>query len=137
MAYPQLCIAKSIVCLLTILLAMHNCGYAIKWIITCEQTELRIHHQIDNSITFLQKYQLKTPTANVEQFCEHIFRTFDTDKNGYIDFKEFMKAINITASGTPEEKLKWTFHMYDVDGSGVVDLQEMTKIVEAIYKTDG
>ena len=39
----------------------------------------------------------------------HIFRTFDTDKNGYIDFKEFLLAIDITSAGTAEEKLKWAF----------------------------
>ena len=38
-----------------------------------------------------------------------IYRTFDTDGNGYIDFKEFLLAIDITSSGTAEEKLGWAF----------------------------
>ena len=39
----------------------------------------------------------------------YIYRTFDTDGNGYIDFKEFLLAIDITSSGTAEEKLGWAF----------------------------
>merc|ERR1719430_1429091 len=70
-------------------------------------------------------------------FYEHIFRTFDTDKNGYIDFKEFLLAIDITSSGTPEEKLNWAFSMYDVDNNGWIDLTEMTRIVKSIYKMMG
>lgn len=42
-------------------------------------------------------------------------------------------AIDVTSSGTPEEKLKWAFRMYDVDGNGVIDIQEMTKIVQVCF----
>ena len=30
-----------------------------------------------------------------------------------------MLATDMTASGSPEEKLRWAFKMYDKDGSGV------------------
>lgn len=48
----------------------------------------------------------------------------------FLHLQEFLLAIDVTSSGTPEEKLKWAFRMYDVDGNGVIDIQEMTKIVQ-------
>ena len=58
---------------------------------------------------FVDMYKMFFPSGNAEQFCDHVFRTFDTDKNGYIDFKEFLLAIDVTSAGTAEEKLKWAF----------------------------
>merc|ERR1711902_394739 len=86
-----------------------------------------------NTESFMKIYSKCFPQGNAAEFCDHVFRTFDTDKNGYIDFKEFLLAIDVTSAGTAEEKLKWAFRMYDVDGNGVIDQDEMTKIVQAIY----
>ena len=58
---------------------------------------------------FMLIYSKCFPTGNANEFCDHVFRTFDTDKNGYIDFKEFLLAIDVTSSGKPEEKLNWAF----------------------------
>merc|ERR1719376_2024509 len=52
--------------------------------------------------------------------------TFDIDRNGVIDFKEFLLSIDVNSSGSPEEKLNWAFSMYDVDGNGYIDINEMT-----------
>lgn len=30
-----------------------------------------------------------------------------------------MMATDMTASGSPEEKLRWAFKLYDKDGSGI------------------
>lgn len=86
---------------------------------------------------FMTIYSKCFPTGNANDFCDHVFRTFDTDKNGFIDFKEFLLAIDVTSSGCPEEKLNWAFSMYDVDGNGWIDLTEMTRIVKSIYNMMG
>merc|ERR1719466_226533 len=87
--------------------------------------------------SFMKIYSKCFPMGNAKEFCAHVFRTFDADKNGVIDFKEFLLAIDVTSSGTPEEKLNWAFSMYDVDGNGWIDLPEMTKIVKSIYNMMG
>merc|ERR1711872_534636 len=43
--------------------------------------------------TFCQIYAKCFPAGNVKEFCEHVFRTFDIDKNGVIDFKEFLLSL--------------------------------------------
>merc|ERR1712176_649047 len=90
-----------------------------------------------NPPMFIKIYSKCFPQGNAGEFCKHVFRTFDSDKNGTIDFKEFLLAIDVTSSGSPEEKLNWAFSMYDVDGNGWVDLKEMTRIVKSIYKMMG
>eukprot|EP00092_Neocalanus_flemingeri_P015504 GFUD01016783.1.p1 GENE.GFUD01016783.1~~GFUD01016783.1.p1 ORF type:complete len:192 (-),score=46.50 GFUD01016783.1:49-624(-) len=90
-----------------------------------------------NPATFCQIYSKCFPTGNAKQFCDHVFRSFDTDQNGVIDFKEFLLSIDINCSGTPEEKLSWAFRMYDMDGNGYIDILEMTKLVSSIYKMIG
>ena len=65
---------------------------------------------------------------------DQIFRIFDADANGYLDFKvsnlevvyqlnplslkEFLIAIDMSINGSPEEKLRWGFRIFDKDGSG-------------------
>merc|ERR1712168_464226 len=90
-----------------------------------------------NTNAFMKIYSKCFPAGNAREFCDHVFRTFDSDKNGFIDFKEFLLAIDLTSSGTPEEKLNWAFSLYDVDGNGWIDIDEMTTIIRSIYKMMG
>ena len=78
---------------------------------------------------FLEVYSEFFPGGNAEEFCEHVFRTFDTDNGGTIDFKEFLLAINITSSGKVGDKLNWAFSMYDIDGNGTIEKSEMVRII--------
>ena len=40
-----------------------------------------------------------------------MFRTLDTDGNGFLDFKEFILANDLIAANSPANKLRWAFRM--------------------------
>ena len=82
----------------------------------------------------MEMYVQIFPGGNAEKFSDNVFRTFDTDRSGTIDFREFMLALHVTSNGTPEEKLKWAFRLYDINGDGVINRCEMIIIVEAMFE---
>lgn len=47
-----------------------------------------------------------------------MFRAFDEDNNGAIDFREFIIGLSVSSRGTPDEKLGFAFKLYDVNRDG-------------------
>ncbi|KAL4218201.1 hypothetical protein ACF0H5_022937 [Mactra antiquata] len=76
-------------------------------------------------------------TGDARDFADNVFRTFDRDKNGFVDFEEFIIGVYVSAGTDVEQKLRWAFKMYDIDGNGVIDKDELSAIIKAVYRAVG
>ncbi|XP_030281790.1 guanylyl cyclase inhibitory protein [Sparus aurata] len=68
------------------------------------------------------------------EYAEQIFRTLDSNRDGVVDFREYVMAISMLIDGSAVEKLRWSFRLYDKDSDGAITREEMLEIMQAVYK---
>merc|ERR1712181_2716 len=73
---------------------------------------------------------------DADKMEKHMFRVYDANDDGYVDFVEFMMIFYIMSEGSPEEASKEfitssTFAEMDEDQNGKVTLEEFTTAILA------
>merc|ERR1712088_1019749 len=66
--------------------------------------------------------------------ANHIWRIYDTNLDGEVDFREFMLALCVMRTGSAEENLKQIFRAIDVNSDGKVERSELGSVAEELSK---
>lgn len=87
-----------------------------------------------NREKFIEVYGLLYPNGNAQKFSKQVFRVFDRNNSGIIDFKELMLAISVTTAGDMRKKIELAFTLFDLNQNGFIEEKEMITIIEAIFE---
>uniref|UniRef100_A0A3P9LUW5 EF-hand domain-containing protein n=1 Tax=Oryzias latipes TaxID=8090 RepID=A0A3P9LUW5_ORYLA len=81
---------------------------------------------------FRRIFGVSSSSTQESAYMKIVFQSFDTNKDGKIDFMEYVAAVNLILRGKLEDKLKWSFKVYDRDGHGSLSREEVGHVVRII-----
>ncbi|CAF1155346.1 unnamed protein product, partial [Didymodactylos carnosus] len=90
--------------------------------------------QHDNLLLLIDMF-----SGNPANYCDYIFTKIDKDKNGKIDFREFMSAVAVTSKGNAEnvgKRLDLIFHIINNKDKDGINAQELVKFIEVITELE-
>ncbi|CAF0815432.1 unnamed protein product [Rotaria sordida] len=108
------------------------------------QDEIRIWHEkffhdnpdgrLDRN-EFRKLYRLLRQECpeRVDNMCDHVFRAFDVDGNGYVEFGEFLLGFAICSRGDLRSRLDYAFECYDLDSNGYITEDEIEPVLRGMY----
>ena len=79
---------------------------------------------------FREMMEKALPGKDASKMEKHVFRIYDTNNDGYIDFPEFMIIYFIMNEGTPQEVLSKIFRVFDVNNDGSISMKEMKRLIK-------
>jgi Ca2+-binding EF-hand superfamily protein len=73
------------------------------------------------------------PKKDASKMESHVFRIYDSNNDGVIDFVEFMVVFYIMSDGTPQEVLAKIFRVFDVNSDGTINKKELGRLIKDMY----
>jgi Ca2+-binding EF-hand superfamily protein len=71
---------------------------------------------------------------HVGPLIDRLFRLFDVDGNGVVDFSELASGLSVLCGGSGDSKVASTFQLYDIDGDGFISKEEMVLYLTSVFK---
>lgn len=68
-----------------------------------------------------------------DKVIESLFRVWDENSDGHVDFQELAEGINTVLNGTLREKLNRYFRAFDLDSNGFIEKQELVRVYKACF----
>ncbi|CAF0813769.1 unnamed protein product [Adineta ricciae] len=90
-----------------------------------------------NKKQLINVYRRFYPQGNVEPFCKYLFAAVDTNRDGKIDFVEYLSQIAAISHSDLNKRLSAAFDLYDISGDGQIDRKELTMLISALYELLG
>ena len=95
-----------------------------------EQYQLFLSNHPDGTISkkcFHTMFANCRPGGNVKKMSKHVWRIFDTNQDGVIDFREFITVLYVMNNGSLENNLKQIFRVFDIDSNGTINIKEVKR----------
>ena len=86
--------------------------------------------EISGADMLIDKLEFRNGLDISDDISDRLFDIFDKDKNGSIDYKEFIDTIESMIGGTEEEKIKFAFELHDLDNNGYIDRGELKILIK-------
>ncbi len=73
---------------------------------------------------------------NTDLFVTQIYRAFDQDDNGTLNFSEFLVGMHLIQNEDERENLKFTFKLFDLNKDEKLELNEIAKFISCLSKVE-
>jgi len=70
-----------------------------------------------------------------EKVIESLFRFWDLNADGNVDFYELVEGLNLFCFGSKAHKLQRLFRVYDLDDNGFITKTELKQLFNAFYES--
>lgn len=86
---------------------------------------------LDNSGALSIDEFMSLPELQQNPLVQRVIDIFDEDRNGEVDFKEFIHGVSqFSVKGDRETKLKFAFRIYDIDNDGFISNGELYQVLK-------